>query len=182
MRYAWSGISKGYVNYNDADADACGRRIAQMRRELKRELDADDVLSDAKRKDSPLHAAFLWDDGDAAERYRRLQATNLIVCLVRVEKTAAGDDIAIRAYVSVQRPDDRRKNYFMPTEKAMADASIRAEVIERALNDFKKAKSRWEHLQELAPIFGAIQTVSADVAEEKTMRRASRRKKKATAA
>lgn len=180
MRYAWGGISQASINRHDADADACGRRIAQLRRELKRELEPDDILADARRRESPLHAAFVWDDGEAAERYRRFQAGQLIVCLVRVEKTAAGGEIATRAYVSVQRPDDRRKRYFMPTERAMADATIRQEVIERALHDFEKARSRWQHLQELAPIYSAIDTVRADVAEEKTIRRA-RRKKKATA-
>jgi hypothetical protein len=46
-------------------------------------LQAEDVLHDARDPASPLHECFTWDDSEAAEAYRLLQAKNVIRIAVR---------------------------------------------------------------------------------------------------
>jgi hypothetical protein len=51
-------------------------------RKVHKELRAADVVEAARPEDAPLHPAFTWDDGAAAERWRRLEARTLIRAIV----------------------------------------------------------------------------------------------------
>jgi hypothetical protein len=62
------------------------------------------ILAEAKRKRSPLHGFFCWDDTEAAAEYRRIQAQQLIR---RIKVTITGGDerhIRVRAFVNVIEP------------------------------------------------------------------------------
>lgn len=46
------------------------------------------VLDAARREDSPLHGLFVWDDTEAAEKYRLIQAKGFLRAVVRVLPSA----------------------------------------------------------------------------------------------
>ncbi len=60
-----------------------------------------DVLKDAARKTSPLHAYFEWDDSKAAESHRLAQAASLIRRVqVKVIPAPDTEPIRVRAWVA----------------------------------------------------------------------------------
>src|SRR5439155_11109674 len=91
-------------------------------------LTASDVLARAADEASPLHAHFTWDDTEAAERYRRLQAAHLIVSVRVTKPTASGGQVRVRAYVSMAS-DRITGGGYRPLETVIADASGREEVL-----------------------------------------------------
>ena len=51
-------------------------------RKANKELRAADVVEAARPEDAPLHPAFTWDDSAAAEKWRRMEARQLIRAIV----------------------------------------------------------------------------------------------------
>lgn len=66
-------------------------------------LKPSEVVNAARDINSPLHAHFEWDDGDAAEKWREEQARQLIRSITI--EVNAGEPTIVRAYVSL--PADR---------------------------------------------------------------------------
>jgi len=96
----------------------------------------DDVLSEAKNVDSPLHKHFEWDDSVAAEAHRRYQARALIqkchITLVESEPTK------VRAFVSLQSDRDTGGGYRLTTT-VMSDDEMREEL----MHDMQLTIARW---------------------------------------
>ena len=96
----------------------------------------DDVLSEAKSVDSPLHKHFEWDDSVAAEAHRRYQARTLIqkchITLVESEPTK------VRAFVSLQSDRDTGGGYRLTTT-VMSDDEMREEL----MHDMQLTIARW---------------------------------------
>ena len=96
----------------------------------------DDVLSEAKSADSPLHKHFEWDDSVAAEAHRRYQARVLIqkchITLVESEPTK------VRAFVSLQSDRDTGGGYRLTTT-VMSDDEMREEL----MHDMQLTIARW---------------------------------------
>lgn len=96
----------------------------------------DDVLSEAKSVDSPLHKHFEWDDSVAAEAHRRYQARALIqkchITLVESEPTK------VRAFVSLQSDRDTGGGYRLTTT-VMSDDEMREEL----MHDMQLTIARW---------------------------------------
>lgn len=60
-----------------------------------------DVLADARKKTSPLHSHFEWDDSVAAEAHRLAQAASLIRRVhVKVIPAPESEPIRVRAYIA----------------------------------------------------------------------------------
>lgn len=57
---------------------AAHARLHAIAQAHKGNLTANDVVKDARNRTSPLHAFFEWDDKKAGEKYRRIQANELI--------------------------------------------------------------------------------------------------------
>lgn len=62
------------------------------------------VLRDAEREDSPLHKFFEWDDTEAAQRYRELQARQ-VIARVRVQLITPDDTDPVRVRAWISRRD-----------------------------------------------------------------------------
>src|SRR5690348_11374673 len=83
------------------------------------EITAREVLDLARPRTSPIHRYFNWDDTDAAEKYRLMQARKLIACLV-VEI----DGQEIREYTSPIYIEATDSKAFVLMKKARADESL----------------------------------------------------------
>src|SRR5213593_1047703 len=58
------------------------------------------VVQEARKNSSPLHACFLWKNGEAAERYREMEARWLMGGIVVVMEEAPALP-AVRAFVAI---------------------------------------------------------------------------------
>lgn len=167
------------ASHISGDAQAVGERLDALR-EHNNGLTPDVVVSDARKPGSVLHPFFEWDDTKAAERYRLDQAGGLIraVQVVFIEEppaperevsvssepaAAAQPSRTVRAFVAIQRGDGARA--YESTERAMADAEMRQQVIARAHGELDSVSRKYRELQELAGVFTALDQVGQQLRE-----------------
>lgn len=137
------------------------RRLQQLADQNKGQLDTDTIIRDARRKDSPLHGFFEWDQKKAHAIYLRERARDLIrTWYVVLESERSKRPNRVRAMVSlpVERSTDRGpqpRAYFL-TEKVMKDPPRRNLLLQEALRDLRAIKAKYAALQELAEVMTVI--------------------------
>jgi hypothetical protein len=122
------------------------------------------VVTAAKRKSSPLHSLFDWDDTEAAKKWRLEQAS----CLIRRIKVTyhKSDDVSVRvrAFVNVDddskdRDEDTKKpaaGIYVPFETALAVESYREQLMQQCKRDVETFRRKYAALSEVAAIIDAM--------------------------
>jgi len=130
-------------------------------------LKAEDVVQAASDPESLLHSYFIWDDTEAAKRYRLWQARQLIrVC---VESIQPVDEVPTRIYVSLIA--DRKQpggGYRLLTE-VLVSADLREQLLRQATAEFHRWEQKYRHLQELAEVFAAMKRVEEEIERSKQL-------------
>ncbi len=132
-----------------------GETLESIRRD-KGTLVAADVLDAAADPDSPLHAAFEWDDSAAAREHRLQQARRLITS-VRIINSPTGP--ATPAYVSVRTPDKGRS--YTPTLETMSDDDLRARVLAEARQAIESLERRYASYAGIADLLDRLKKATA---------------------
>lgn len=103
------------------------------------------VLDEARPKRSPLHRHFQWDDGIAAEEFRKVQARDLIqsVKIVRIREDST--NARVRAYTSVRDGDDFA---YRATEEILTDPLMARMALGDMEREWRTFKARWQHMKE----------------------------------
>lgn len=109
------------------------------------------VVEEARQVGSPLHDHFEWDDAVAGERFRLVQAGDLI----RKFRITYGHDTdgtpqTVREWVSVARPDQPRG--YIPTDTAVADPFTREVLKRECLREAHAFKIKYQALEDYAQI------------------------------
>jgi len=132
--------------------------IGEHLQTLKRgdDLYPEDVVKDARRKNSPLYSCFEWDNKKAAHEYRLIQARTLIRSLeVKYEE---GDyEITVMPFVSV-KPGPSTPSYT-DIRVVMGDSDKREQMLERVKSEFRGLRRRYDMFQELATVYEAIDSL-----------------------
>lgn len=160
------------------DAQAVGERLEKLRARSDG-LTPEMVVTDARNIRSILHPYFEWDDAAAAEQHRITQARELIRAVhVRFLDVPASPERQIsiaavapaqaqprpmRAFVAIQRDDGARA--YESTQRAMADESLRRQVIARAHSELDSVSRKYRELTELSSVFEALDQVGAQLRE-----------------
>lgn len=158
VEYKWSSGGLG------VPAQVAGEFVESMRQE-KGHVTAREILDAARSEESPIHAAFCWDDTEAAEKWRLRQAGEMLRCLVRIVKVGPDRSAPVRAFVSIENGNSRRG--YVSVDVAMADDDMRGQLLRRALDEAKFWKDQYARLQELAPVFAAISEVEQAAAKRR---------------
>lgn len=119
------------------------------------------VVEAAKDPNSPLHRYFTWDDSKAAQRYRIIQARQLIV-----EIEIVVDEPKRREPVFVSLIMDRRDGGYREVEAVIQNESLRKELLRTALTELRGFQMRYERLRELANVFRAIKKVERNFSQK----------------
>ncbi len=106
------------------------------------------VVDVARDPDHPLHSRFEWDDGVAAEKWRREQAGQLLRVVREVDPTLPND---LRAFVAVKGKDTHRAEY-VPVRQAMSDEFTRKLVLADMEREWKSLRRRYQHMAEFAAL------------------------------
>jgi predicted transcriptional regulator len=145
MVYQWKTIAN-----IKADANEAGRQFEQLERTVG--VTPQTVLDANRAEDTPLHNEFEWDDDIAAENYRLHQAGQLIRMLCVKPTTETKDSTPIRAYI---RMEDSYENIGV----VVSVKEKRELMLERAKNELRAFKAKYNTLKELKPVFDAIEEV-----------------------
>lgn len=120
------------------------------------------VLEHAKSPQSPLHSHFEWDNDEAAESYRLLQASNLIRRVkVTILPHDGGEPQLVRAFVSLQDDRDGTVGY-RPMQAVLASAELRAELLRTAKSELKAFRNKYRQLKELSDVFASMEDLLKD--------------------
>jgi hypothetical protein len=110
------------------------------------------VLEEAAPIESPIHDQFEWDDTEAAEAYRLVQAGQLIRKFKIIYRhTDDGEPIRVRQFVSVQRDNEDRPSY-VPTGEAVADPITLAILQRECQREAAAFRSKYQVLADYAQI------------------------------
>ena len=115
-----------------------------------------DVVAEAKKKVSPLHKCFEWNDGKAAQEYRLWQARELIrvsVCVL------PGSDETFRVYASLKGDRKTPGGGYRTLADVLRMPDLRRQLLAEALEELHVFEEKYRRLTELAPIFTAARTV-----------------------
>ena len=115
------------------------------------------VVEEARNKRSPLHRAFEWNDGKAAEKYRLLQAQKLIRSF-HVVKDDGDMGISVPVFVSVSsdRTGGKENNPYRLIDDVMQTDDLLSIAENDALEQLRGLRNRYDHLKRLGDIWDAI--------------------------
>jgi hypothetical protein len=116
------------------------------------------VVDAARRKESPLHGAFCWNNTEAAEKYRLLQAQQLIRSFrVTVDDNdGAKYETPVFVGVSTDRTEGKAENPYRLADDVAKSADLQAVAESDALEQLRGIKARYEYLKRLGDIWAAI--------------------------
>jgi hypothetical protein len=110
-------------------------------------VDAETVVKAAKPKNSPLHDHFEWNDGEAAHKYRLIQARTMIRSvgvIVRGEKKPL-------IHVPPEKASGTRRGRYVVDEDLAKDVDEYARALEAAQADLDAALRRMAELRRMKP-------------------------------
>ena len=152
MKYIWGP----YANF-PVKAQVVGEHLENIREFNAGELTPAAIVDDAKRKNSPIHACFEWNNTKAAHQHRLYQA-RMMVQHVKVRIDSKPEAPTVRAFVRIEREE---QNFFTSVEDALGDEEMYAQVLARAKKEALDFQRRYQDLEEFAAVFKAISEVAA---------------------
>lgn len=135
------------------------------------ELTTDAVIDDARDPSSPLHRYFEWDDSEAAEKYRQVQA-GLLIRRVRVvwQPSKKSEPRRVRAFVSTHDLDTglnptQEKGAYRAVESIAASEELLLKHIQREIDRLTR---KYKDVKEFADLLrgAAEQIEQADSGED----------------
>ena len=117
------------------------------------------VVDAARPESSPLHGAFCWDDTEAADKYRILQAQQLIRSF-RVEVVCNRTKVEVPVFigVSTDRTEGKAENPYRLASDVAQDGDLLAIAEHDALEQLQGLRKRLGYLKRLDDIWTAIDT------------------------
>lgn len=115
------------------------------------------VVEAAKNEDSPLHGAFEWDDGEAAQKYRLLQAQTLIRSFkVEIERNGQTHTVPVFIGISTDRTGEKSDNPYRLLEQVTKKPDLMKIAVQDALDQLEALRNKYAHLQKLADVWAAV--------------------------
>ena len=143
--------------FSQENAQIYGEFLDKIAKEKNGTVKPQDVVEKSKKKYSPLHDYFDWDDDSAGEKYRLHQARNLINSIIVVVKYDHKEKEQ-RAFYSVnETPNEEDVNkVYVTMERVMTEPELRKQVLDRGLKEVEYWQQRYADYNELSKIFIAI--------------------------
>lgn len=138
-------------------AQVYGECLQELSERYAGRLNAETVVREAKNPRCPIHDFFEWNDRIAAEEYRKVQARDLMRCIVYVEEETGKE---VRAFMNVDigipQDDMESGSYYVPTAEVLSNGNLMAQVLEEAVGYLKWFRQKYALLRELSEVHSAI--------------------------
>ena len=119
------------------------------------------LVDESRDPRAPLHHKFTWDDEEAGENYRLVQAGQLIRTwrgsLLRIDREA--NLIRVETQRRVQSPLSQRgkdKDSYSTIEEIMSNPITREEMLQTVLRELSAYRKRYAQLLALANVWAAV--------------------------
>lgn len=141
--YSWN---TGF-NYS-VDANDVGKEFEKLGDNLTPEA----VVNVARNENNIMHSIFEWDDSVAGEKYRKIQATQLIKNLkINIISNDNKEKRQVRAFVSLQR-----NTGFKSMEAVVNDTDQYQLLLDKAYKELYSIKLKYETLSEIQDLLKDI--------------------------
>jgi len=141
-------------NQNLSAAEALNMIAARNRGNLTPEV----VLAAARAKSSALHHYFTWDDTEAANQFRLIQAGYLIRRIRVTYMPTEDHPVRVRAYVNVHEPNDKAKaGRYIGVANALESDRYRDQIYHQCQRDIESFMNKYRCLTEAASIIAAME-------------------------
>lgn len=119
------------------------------------------VVQESRPETAVLHPVFEWDDQVAAEKYRNVQAGQIIRSVRVVHESPSGVKERTPAYVSVVRvvDEDMAHREYVSTSRAMENDEWRRGVMSEALDQLRGFARRYKQLGDLAGLTEEVEAI-----------------------
>lgn len=121
---------------------------------------AAEIVDKARDEDTELHKCFEWNDSIAAERYRLVQAGEIIRHLVirRTEEQKQNNSPEIRLFhhVKCENEDGESESAYKPIQYIVQNRDKYSELLQQAYADLHAFKQKYRSLKELDYILELI--------------------------
>jgi len=147
----------------DAKQDAVRERLDSLA--ARGHLTPRDVVADAKRKDSPLHSYFEWDNAKAATKYRLVQARRLITRFqmpIIEESRILAAPFAVRDPSAAQGEQGYVRTIDLQTDRARARMVL--------MNEIGRVDAQMARIRSLALAFGMEEEVAVVIERVEALR------------
>jgi hypothetical protein len=126
----------------------------------------DEIIDEARSRDSPLHNSITWDVNEAAQKTWHNEARYLMRCYeVRIE--VPNREPIILGPGSVRITSEDRKSIFVSPDAAMSQEDSARQVLKETMDMANGLQARLMRLQGLSPdLIRAIEEIKILIAEE----------------
>jgi hypothetical protein len=118
-------------------------------------ITAENVVNLARNENSVIHDDFEWNDTVAGEKYRVLQAKEMLRMFVT--ENIKEDCEPIRAMFPVITKEDKRE--YKPTEIILKNVDEYQQLLKTALDELRAFKKKYKSLAELDNVMEEIEKV-----------------------
>lgn len=150
----------GAQSFPTVPAQKAGEELARI--EAKHGgLKPSQVVDESRPEEAVLHPVFEWNDEIAAEKYRNVQAGQIIRSVRVVSESPDGQKEKTPAYVSVVRVVDEDKSHreYVSTSRAMGNEEWKRGVLAEALDQLRAFARRYKQLGELAGLSQEVESI-----------------------
>ena len=130
------------------------QKVADEITEIGESATPDQIVEKARDEKTELHKCFEWDDEKAAEKYRLVQARQIVRHLVIEEKKADdgdGQQAPVRFFVQTRNGDG-----YKPVEWVLKRDDEYRQLLLQALAELHAFKEKYSRLSELQEILDMI--------------------------
>lgn len=133
--------------FSKADAQLCAEEILSIGTDVKPE----EVVEKAKDETTELHKCFTWDNEEAAEKYRLIQARNVLRLIVIKEEEVPSERPEIRMFYKTTASEG-----YKPIQIIVRKEDEYKQLLEKAYAELRVFKAKYSMLTELQEIFNLI--------------------------
>ena len=130
-----------------ADANECYREISSLE-----QITPKAILDFARDENSELHKCFEWDNDLAAEKYRPIQAGNVIRMLYVEPKSEDAPPVRVLSRTS--------NTVYQPTRTFLKNQNEYEDLLKRALSELESFRLKYKTLSELEQVFEQIDLIT----------------------
>jgi len=155
IKYQWKKAGRIKVK-----PEVAARELEKIRKK-RGVLKPEDVVSEARKINHPLHEYFIWDNSEAAKQYRIWQARHLIAVLVVVRRDDDSEEpLSVRAYAHFNDDEESGGSQYVHIVQGMSDVGMRERILADALKELAAFRRKYADLKEFAAIFAAMDAIA----------------------
>ena len=146
----------GFVAKN-IDAQTAGEECKRIAETIG--LTAENLLNENRTEGTPLHNYFEWDNDVAAEKYRLVQAKDIIRSIVLIRQTEDDNKPPVRQFVSIRK--EKKEREFVPVETVLKRQDYTEQMFEQAKRDLLAFRTKYINLRNYAELSGVFASIDA---------------------